>query len=152
MKACLVIIPSNTDNIYIKNAVSMDVCLYEAGNYASKHNIDETIESLVQNGYLVIITNGIYHKIYINGKCTTLQIDELERFLSSNNSIHFTFAKITIMHFNVDKKLEKIYDGNMSIVDIEKIIRDNITIQDGDTYRVPSNINYSDDESKKYNK
>lgn len=143
MKAKLVIVPIDEYAKIYKKEITTASERYEINNFADKNGITFGLNELVKRGYLIMVTNGYYNKIYLSDICSEYQIMMLSSFLSDN--INANFAKI-IIHPIDGGKIKEI-NGNMSIVDIENFIKYNTKDIDNN-YRV-SNNSYIDDEKEK---
>ena len=122
MKAKIVIIPMD-NKIYEKN-ISMASALSEVYNYADMNNVPGEIDSFVNSGFIVVITSGSYHKVYLSDKCSLYQVNSLLEFIRANQK--YAFAKITMVSV-CDKK---IVEGTLSVTDIEDFIYSNVSYED----------------------
>ena len=144
MKARLMIVSMDEHERVYEKTITTASESYEINNFSDSHGIVGGLESLTKNGYLIMVTNGSYNKIYLSDICSDVQKTLLSEFLMSNPRI--SFGKVII--YPLDGTPKKEISGNLSIVDIESFINNNTNNLNGNSYRVPVD-NYKDNDDRK---
>lgn len=121
MKGKVIIVSSDAAEKTFSKHVLYEACDQEVTNYCFFKGMTGGLNELVVSGYLVIISNGGYHKIYLNNNASVIQKIELYEFLSKITGIS-SFVRITILSKSKD---EVVLDGLVSPVEIEEFIEEN---------------------------